>query len=106
VILGFWTELSPTALGLSLQAYIDVKLQPGVSMDNFEKTLKKLPGIRDATSITGAFDARLRIDCKDTVQLGSFIEQLRVHAGVQETSCYVITRQLCVRPDELAKVCS
>jgi Lrp/AsnC family transcriptional regulator, leucine-responsive regulatory protein len=99
IILGFSVEISPMSLGLSLQAFIDVKLQHGTSMEVFEKALRKIPGVREAASVTGSFDARLRVDCKDPTQLGALIEQLRKHTGVQETSSTVICRELQIRSD-------
>jgi Lrp/AsnC family leucine-responsive transcriptional regulator len=100
VILGFSTEISPAAMGLGLQAFIDVKLQHGTSMEVFERALGKIPGVREATSVTGSFDARLRVDCKDPAQLGALIEQLRRQTGVQETSSTVICRDLRVRRED------
>jgi Lrp/AsnC family transcriptional regulator, leucine-responsive regulatory protein len=94
VIVRFLTEVSPASLGLTLQAFVDVKLQRGISMEAFEKALRKIDGIREATSVTGAFDARLRVDCKGTADLGRLIERLRVNTGVQETSSTVICREL------------
>ena len=44
--------------------------------------------------MTGAFDARLRIVCRDPQQLGELIGELRTQTGIQETSSTVIVRQL------------
>lgn len=97
VILKFSVEVSPASLGLNLQAYIDVKLQRGTSLEAFEKALRKIDGVREATSLTGTFDARLRVDCKDPAQLGRLIENLRERTGVQETSSTVICRELQIQ---------
>ena len=94
VLLGFSADVSPASLGLHLQAFVDVKLQKGMSMETFEKALSKIAGVREAASITGGFDARLRVVCRDTTQLGRLIEQIRVQTGVQETSSTVICREL------------
>jgi Lrp/AsnC family leucine-responsive transcriptional regulator len=97
VILGFRTELSARALGLPLQAYIDIKLEKGVSMESFERALRRIPNVREAVSMTGAFDARLRVDCEGPIELGSLIEKIRSQAGVQETSSTVICRELSLK---------
>ena len=94
VVKGFAVEIEPSSIGLNLQAFVDVKLQKGTTMDGFERAVAKIAGVEEAVSITGAFDARLRIVCRDPYQLGELIEQLRVQTGVQETSSTVITRQL------------
>jgi Lrp/AsnC family transcriptional regulator, leucine-responsive regulatory protein len=94
VIKGFCVEIEPSLLGLNLQAFIDVKLQKGTTMNAFERTLARIAGVEEAVSMTGAFDVRLRVVCKDSHQLGELIERLRTLVGVQETSATVIVRQL------------
>ena len=94
VIRGFTADVSPASLGLHLQAYVDLKLQPGTSMAVFEKRLRKIDGVREAFALTGAFDVRLRVDCRDPMQLGRFIEQLRAAGGIQETCSSVISQEL------------
>lgn len=81
-------------MGFGLQAFIDLKLQPGASMDTFEKALSRIDAVQDAASVTGLFDVRLRVACKDPAHLGQLIEKLRSAAGVQETSSTVICRSL------------
>jgi DNA-binding Lrp family transcriptional regulator len=63
-------------------------------MESFETALRKVQGVREATVLTGAFDARLRVDCADPAHLGFLIEELRTRTGVQETSSTVICRSL------------
>jgi DNA-binding Lrp family transcriptional regulator len=88
VITGFKAELNRKLLGQPLQAYIDIKLQRGASMAGFE---------REAVSLTGAFDARIRVDCEGPEALGKLIEEIRKQAGVQETSSTVVCRELQVQ---------
>lgn len=94
IITGFAARISPEAMGFALQAFIDLKLQPGASMAAFEKALSRIDAVEDAASVTGLFDVRLRVACKDPAHLGQLIEQLRSVAGVQETSSTVICRSL------------
>jgi Lrp/AsnC family leucine-responsive transcriptional regulator len=94
VIRGFSVLVAPEALGYKLQAYVDVKLQAGTSMQAFEKALQKMDSERDATILTGAWDARLRVDCTDPAHLGRIIEELRSVQCVRETSSTVICAEL------------
>jgi Lrp/AsnC family leucine-responsive transcriptional regulator len=96
IIIGFRAQVSMEAMGFSLHAFVDVKLQPGASMEAFEQALHKIDMVRDGVSLTGSFDARLRVACRDTTHLGQLIELLRSVAGVQETSSTVICRSLDV----------
>jgi Lrp/AsnC family transcriptional regulator, leucine-responsive regulatory protein len=97
VIRSFVVDIEPSRLGLNLQAFVDVKLQKGTTMDAFERTAAKIAGVQEALSITGAFDVRLRVVCRDSQQLGELIEQLRQQSGVLETGSTVIMRQLNMR---------
>ena len=97
VIIGFRTELNRKLLGQPLQAYIDIKLQKGATMTTFEKALRSIPNVREAVSITGAFDARLRTYCEGPEALGELIEEIRRQAGVQETSSTIVCRDLHLR---------
>jgi len=94
IIRGFLADLDYTKLGLSLQAYIDVRLRPGTSAQNFEAVAMKLPGVISAAILTGALDFRLRVACQGQSDLVQLIETLRSRAGVQETNTTVILREL------------
>ena len=94
IIRGFHADLDYTKLGLSLQAYIDVRLRPGTSAQNFEAVAMKLPGVISAAILTGALDFRLRVACQGQSDLVQLIETLRSRAGVQETNTTVILREL------------
>jgi Lrp/AsnC family transcriptional regulator, leucine-responsive regulatory protein len=93
IIRGFHAKIDPTRLGLSLQAYIDVRLRPGTSAQNFEAVAMKLPGVISAAILTGALDFRLRVACKGQAELVQLIETLRSRAGVQETNTTVILKE-------------
>jgi Lrp/AsnC family leucine-responsive transcriptional regulator len=94
VIRGFHAEIDYTKLGLSLHAYVDVRLRPGTSAQSFESVAMKLPGVVSAAILTGALDFRLRVACKGQSELVQLIETLRSRAGVQETNTTVILREL------------
>jgi Lrp/AsnC family transcriptional regulator, leucine-responsive regulatory protein len=93
-IRGFRTEVHKGQLGFSVEAFIDVKLQPGTTAKNFEKVIAHLTGIVSATVLTGDVDFRLRVSCKDNSDLAILIEALRDRAGVQETNSSVIVREI------------
>lgn len=93
IIRGFHAEIDAAKLGLSLQAYIDVRLRPGTSAQSFESVAMKLPGVLSASILTGALDFRLRVACRDQSDLAHLIETLRSRAGVQSTNSTVILRE-------------
>ena len=98
IIRGYTVQVSLSALGFPLQAFVDVKLQKGVSMEAFEKALRGVKGVQEAASVTGQFDARIRVVCRDPDDLGFLIEEIRAKTGAQETSSTVICRELILDP--------
>jgi len=97
VLEGFEARVNPEALGLTVHALIDVKMRPGVPADRFEAALQTIPGIIEATVMTGSYDYMLRVACHDHAHLMRVIETLREKAGVQDTYSRVILRSKTVR---------
>ncbi|MFY9985139.1 MAG: Lrp/AsnC family transcriptional regulator [Chthoniobacterales bacterium] len=101
VIGGFGAVVNWPHLGYAVEAYIDVRLQPGRSAQNFETEVAKIPGIVSAAIVTGDFDFRVRVACRDQSDLVRVIETLRARAGVQWTNSAVICHEINVS-DRLA----
>lgn len=101
IISGFSAQVSWRHLGYLVEAYIDVRLQPGTSATNFQSAVTKIPGIITAAIVTGDFDFRIRVACKDHPHLVQVIETLRAHAGAQGTSSAVICQEIAIS-EELA----
>jgi Lrp/AsnC family leucine-responsive transcriptional regulator len=98
VISRFSIEIPAAAVGRGLQAFIDVRLQPGTTMAAFEKAIQRMDSVLDGTVLTGTFDARLRVACSDPEHLNRIIEELRGGCGVLETSSAIICRQMQLAP--------
>lgn len=96
IISGFSAQVSWRHLGYLVEAYIDVRLQPGTSVTNFQSAVTKIPGIITAAIVTGDFDFRIRVACRDQSHLVQVIETLRAHAGAQGTSSAVICQEIAV----------
>jgi Lrp/AsnC family leucine-responsive transcriptional regulator len=94
VISKFSIEIPAAAMGLGLQAFIDVRLQPGTTMAAFEKAIQRMDSVLEGTVLTGTFDARLRVACLDPGHLNRIIEELRGACGILETSSAIICRQM------------
>lgn len=94
VIRGFRAEFDLVQLGFSIEAYIDVRMRPGTTAESFEASIKKIAGITSAAILTGEFDFRLRVACKDQADLVRVIETLRIQASAQETSSALICKEI------------
>ena len=94
IIRRFQALVNPALLGMQLEAYIDVKLQAGTSAQHFEAAAAKMPGVVSVAILTGSFDMRLRVACKDQSDLVRLIETLRTRGGALETNSTVICREI------------
>lgn len=90
VIRGYHADIDHAKLGLSLHAYVDIRLKPGVDAAEFEAAARKLPGVESLSILTGAMDLRVRVSCRDQAELAQLISQLRSRAGAQETNTSLI----------------
>ncbi|MBL8509975.1 Lrp/AsnC family transcriptional regulator [Chitinimonas sp. JJ19] len=97
VLQGFHARVDMAALGLPLEALIDIKMRPDTSAAHFEAVIQTIPGIVEATLLTGAFDYMVRAACADQQDLVRLIEALRERAGVQETYSRLILSQVPVK---------
>jgi Lrp/AsnC family transcriptional regulator, leucine-responsive regulatory protein len=93
VIARFGAEISAEALGLRLQAYVDVKLRSECPADDFERRLEGVPGLLECVLTTGSFDYMLRVACRDQNDLVRVAEYLRTTGGAAETYSRIILRE-------------
>jgi Lrp/AsnC family transcriptional regulator, leucine-responsive regulatory protein len=86
--------VDPAALGVTVEAQIDVKLRPTTSAEAFEAAIRELPQVISATLMTGSFDYALRVACVDRNELVDVTETIRNKAGALETYSRVILREV------------
>ncbi|MGZ5156688.1 MAG: Lrp/AsnC family transcriptional regulator [Caldimonas sp.] len=94
VIRGIRAVVDPAALGMTIEAQIDVKLRPTTSAEAFEQAIRELPQVLTATLLTGSFDYALRVACADRADLALVTETIRNKAGAQETYSRIILREV------------
>jgi Lrp/AsnC family leucine-responsive transcriptional regulator len=95
-IVGIHAIVDPAALGLTIEAQIDVKLRATTSADDFERAIRDVPQVLTATLVTGSFDYALRVACSDRADLAELTETIRNKAGAQETYSRIILREIRV----------
>jgi Lrp/AsnC family leucine-responsive transcriptional regulator len=93
-ILAVQAIVDRAALGMTIEAQIDVKLRPTTSAEAFERAIGELPQVLTATLLTGSFDYALRVACSDRADLATVTEAIRNKAGAQETYSRVILREV------------
>ena len=97
VIRGFYTDIDPTALGLSLQAMISVSLQAGArgKIRSFIQHIRRRPQVMDVYFLAGADDFILHVAARDTDDLRAFVvENLNADQDVAGTQTSLIFEHL------------
>jgi Lrp/AsnC family transcriptional regulator, leucine-responsive regulatory protein len=92
-ILGFFAEIAPQELGLSLRAAIDVKFEASTTGKHFMAHAATIPGVVRAVVTTGPYDCMIEVVVQDQADLQRIIEALR-HGGLaRETHTRVIASE-------------
>jgi Lrp/AsnC family transcriptional regulator, leucine-responsive regulatory protein len=97
VISGFHAKVDRSRLGAPLDAYIDIRLRSETSASSFETWAVKISGVMNFAIVTGEFDCRVRVACKDQADLLRLVEELRAGGAIQGTNTTVICREVEVR---------
>jgi Lrp/AsnC family leucine-responsive transcriptional regulator len=91
VIDGYTVRVDPEALGLTVQAVVDVKLGPG-DVDEFEARLAQRDEVTFAAYVTGTADYSINVACQGAEGLDTFVRWLRGEAGVASTETKLLLR--------------
>jgi DNA-binding Lrp family transcriptional regulator len=97
VIRGFYADIDPTAIGLTLQAMISVSLQSNArgKIRSFIQHIRTRPQVMDVYFLAGADDFILHVAARDTDDLRAFVvENLNADADVAGTQTSLIFEHL------------
>jgi DNA-binding Lrp family transcriptional regulator len=97
VIRGFYADIDPSAIGLTLQAMISVSLQSNArgKIRSFIQHIRRKPQVMDVYFLAGAEDFLLHVAARDTDDLRSFVvEHLNADADVAGTQTSLIFEHL------------
>ena len=97
VIRGFYTDIDPAAIGLTLRAMISVSLQSNArgKIHSFINQIRRKPQVMDVYFLAGAEDFILHVAARDTDDLRSFVvENLNADADVAGTQTSLIFEHL------------
>jgi DNA-binding Lrp family transcriptional regulator len=97
VIRGFYTDIDPAAIGLSLQAMISVSLQSSArgKIRSFIAEMRSKPQVMDVYFLAGSDDFILHVAARDTDDLRAFVvENLNADADVAGTQTSLIFEHL------------
>jgi Lrp/AsnC family leucine-responsive transcriptional regulator len=91
VITGFTAVLDFERVGRTIDAFIDVRLQPAVRPEAFEAAVGRIRRVRDLAFVTGRFDYHVRVACADVNELDDTVRAVR-DAGAAQTETRIVLR--------------
>ena len=97
VIRGYYADIDPAAIGLSLQAMVSVTLQSNArsKIRNFIQQIRRKPQVMDVFFLAGADDFIIHVAARDTDDLRAFVvENLNADADVAGTQTSLIFEHL------------
>src|SRR3954449_1587320 len=96
---GFSALVDPAALGAATESLIELFDAPGIGLDEVRESLRPLPEVVEAWSVTGDADCIVRVRAQDPQDLERVIMELQREAKVVRTRSQVIMSRLIERRD-------
>ncbi len=94
VIKGFRAVIAAEPLGRTVEAAIDVRLEPGADRNRFAEVLRSMPAVVEAVHVTGAYDYLLRVFCTGTAELDSILTELKERGGVVDSQTRLLLHRI------------
>jgi DNA-binding Lrp family transcriptional regulator len=99
ILRGFTALVDRSALGATTEALIELFYAPGIGLDQVRESLRPLPEVVEAWSVTGDADCIVRVRARDPQDLERVIMELQRKASVVRTRSQVIMSRLIERRD-------
>lgn len=92
VIVGTTVQVSPAAVGRTIEALVDVRLLPDADIDVVDSGLVEQSCVINVVHLTGPFDVQIRVAAKDVAELDSLLVSLKDDLGAAETNTRLVLR--------------
>jgi Lrp/AsnC family transcriptional regulator, leucine-responsive regulatory protein len=99
VLRGFTALVDPAALGATTEALIELFYAPGIGLDAVRESLRPLPEVVEAWSVTGDADCIVRVRARDPKDLERVIMELQRESSVVRTRSLIVMSRLIERRD-------
>ncbi len=97
---GFTAVVDHRALGYGAEALIELFYGPGVTLDAVAASLRRVPEVVEAWSVTGEADAIAHVRTRDNIDLERLIRELQADGTVVRTRSQVVLSRLVHRRGE------
>ncbi len=101
VIKGYTVQIDAVAAGATIDALIDVQLEPGAGFATIDEEIAGVAEIVDAVHLTGTYDYQLRVQCTAIADLERVITYLKEGLGVRSTQTRIVLRNAVGMPRQL-----
>jgi DNA-binding Lrp family transcriptional regulator len=98
VVASWAPQLSPSAMGWAVTAFVTLEIRQGRGSDAVVEHLRGIPQVLEAHTITGAGDLLCRVVARDNADLQDVLDQV-VASGDVERSSTVIALRTAIDPD-------
>jgi Lrp/AsnC family transcriptional regulator, leucine-responsive regulatory protein len=99
VLRGFTALVDPAALGATTEALIELFYAPGIGLEAVRESLRPIPEVAEAWSVTGDADCIVRVRARDPQDLERIIMELQRESAVIRTRSQIIMSRLIERRD-------
>jgi Lrp/AsnC family leucine-responsive transcriptional regulator len=99
VLRGFTALVDPAALGATTEALIELFYAPGIGLEKVRESLRPIPEIAEAWSVTGDADCIVRVRARDPQDLERIIMELQRESAVIRTRSQIIMSRLIEHRD-------
>jgi|SRR5215211_477774 len=90
----FTVELEPTALGWTIEAFVELYCEGRVPPDRMREMVRTIPEAVEAYTVTGESDGILRVRAADTGHLEKVLGVIRNYPGVSRTRSSIVLSRL------------
>ena len=94
VIRRFTAVVDPGALGIGLQALVDVRLGAASDAEEFETALAHTPEVQRAVHMTGPFDYQLWLSTATVGRLDELLRGWKADHGVSESNTRLLLNDI------------
>lgn len=98
VISSFTVLVDPAAMGWTTEAFIELFCRGRTSPAQILASVRDLPEVVAAYTVTGEADALLHLRAADTAHLEQALEQIRAAPNVDHTRSVIVLTRLLDRP--------
>ena len=97
VITGFTALVDPGAVGVSMEAFVELHCRGRTSPDALRDIVAPHPAVRAAYSVSGEADALMHLRCAGVDELEQTVERIRADERVVRTTTIIVLSRLLER---------